>query len=247
MKFIVTGMPKVGKTMLCHALNGHKRWTVFDEIFVTRSRSSDMPSHPHRLMEDIRKRNDENSLYSWYVDNYSTETNDISSAITQEHVEKYLDNIFFRNINVGFKLHHHHIETIPYILEYIKNKKIKIIHLKRKDRLKHIIAIVGNRFRGEKFCLSPSLVDYYQRDIIKRTGDLREWFTGEGYIEYLYEYMTEGKNVSSIDIRWLKGFLGVEDIPDNIEVKTRKNTKEETRDNLLNYEEVRECWRKTYE
>ena len=244
MKFIVTGMPKVGKTMLCHSLNNCKGYTVFDEIFVTRARSSKMPKHPHKLMEDIRKRNDKNSLYSWFIKNFSVKVNDIESIIKDEHIKQYLDYIFSLDKNVGFKLHHHHIEVTPYILEYIKNNNIKVVHLIRYDMLKHIIAIVGNRFRGEKFRLGSDLIDYYRQDIIKRNNGLYRWFSGENYIEYLYEKMTNGKHVTSIDVKWLKDFLEVNDIPNIIEVKTRKNTKERVEDNLLNYEEVKEYWNK---
>lgn len=240
MKFIVVGLPKTGKTMVCDCLNSLDDFTVYDEIFVSHLGKGNMPDHPLEFMNDIRKRNRRNCFVLWYQKKYNTSIRDITKLATRDDIDEYLDYIFSKNKHIGFKLHHHHIEVFPYILEYIKNKKIKIIHTDREDKIKQAVAILGNRYRithtKKKIELETEAVQRCIDDINWRTEQLFKWFN---CLKLTYENMTNDKHINELDVSIIKEYLGI-DMPTIIKVRTVKNTFSNIEDNVTNYKELNE-------
>lgn len=235
MKFIVTGYSKTGKTILCHALDHLSDYKVYDEIFLTRDRSPKMPIHPDPVIEKIRDENYKNSLYAWYANRYGKH-DDIKGLVSKDHVYSFLNQIFNRAENCGFILHHHHIQSVPYISDFIKDFDIKVIHLLRRNELEHVIAVVGNRFFGKPFMMDKNTLYYYLEDIRRRTLDLKNWFPEA--TEYYYEDMTGGICVSEIDVRKIKHPLGL-DILDFLKVSMKKYLSDSMEDNVLNFNDVK--------
>ncbi len=77
MNFIVTGLPKCGKTLLTHTLNLLNDFNVFGEVLIARKGAGKMPPHPNEVMEHIRQRNMENNFLSWYNTTYDTSHDNI--------------------------------------------------------------------------------------------------------------------------------------------------------------------------
>jgi hypothetical protein len=242
MNFIVVGLPKTGKTMICDCLDSLDGFTVYDEIFGARMGNGNMPDHPLPFMNEIRKRNRRNCLVKWYQKEYKTNITDIRSTIKEKDIDNYLDYIFSKNDHVGFKLHHHHIQVLPYILEYIEKRSIKIIHTDRRNKVKQAIAILANRNRithtKRKVSLKTHGVKKCIADIEWRTKELKEWFND--YLEMVYEDVTNDQHITELNISEIKKFLDINDIPDIVKVRTIKNTFSKIEDNIINHKEINE-------
>lgn len=240
MKFIVVGLPKTGKTMICDSLNSLDNFTVYDEIFLSHLGKGNMPDHPLEFMNEIRKRNRKNCFVLWYQKKYNTNIRDIKKLATKNDIDEYLDDIFSRNKHVGFKLHHHHIEIFPYIIEYIKDRNIKIIHTDRENKVKQAIAILGNRnritFTNKKIEVNPESIKRSIEDINYRNSDLHKWFDGIS-LNITYEQLTNDQHITELDTTIIKNYLNV-DIPHFIKVRTVKNTFSELKDNVINYKDI---------
>lgn len=242
MKFIVAGLPKTGKTMICDCLNSLDNFTVYDEIFVSHLGKGNMPDHPLEFMNEIRKRNKRNCFVTWYQKKHKTSITNIRNIVTNEDIDEFLDHIFSKNTHVGFKLHHHHIEVFPYILDYIKKRDIKVIHTDRENKVKQAIAIIGNRNRititKNKVNVTASSVQKYIDDINWRTNELKLWFFDA--LKLTYESLTNDKNITELNVKIIKEYLGINNIPDVIPVRTVKNTFSDLKDNVKNYEVLNE-------
>jgi hypothetical protein len=117
------------------------------------------------------------------------------------------------------------------------NRLYSLIHLLRKNILKHCIDIIGNRERGKKFQIRIEDVNYYINEITWRNKDLEDWFSNLHYIQYYYEDMVGKENIEFLNIVDFKKFLKCNNIPDLIPVYTKKNNSDFIEDNLLNYDE----------
>lgn len=247
MKFIILGLPKTGKTMLIHTLNNLIDFRVLGEIFVTRGPSPNMPPHPMKVMNEIRERNQRNNLHTWFCKKYNLTGPDLTCLIFPRDVDEFLDEFFMSDLHCGFKLHQHHIETVPYIIEYIKkHPEIKILHCNRRNKVKQALAAIGNRDRGAKFKAGGEGTLGVIQDYQKRTDDLYYWFRNGSnpYKEIFYEDMTGDINIDKLDLRPIKEFFEI-DIPDSIDVLTKKNTQNKVSENLLNYDEFVEYFKDT--
>ena len=252
MKFIVMGLPKTGKTMLVHTLNRIDGFRVLGEIFNTRDRSPKMPTHPLQLMEDIRLRDQKNNLHTWYCKRFSVKkfdiTEDVLNGNTYEIIDDFLNEmIFLPDLHCGFKLHHHHIELTPILKDWIlDNEDIHIIHCNRINKIKEAIAAIGNRARGQKFHADPESTELLMLDNLKRYYDLKNWFSEEThYLEVFYEELTNDTDSDVIDLTPIRLFLG-KDVPKTMNVLTRKNTKDKVSENLTNYDEFCEYFKRTH-
>jgi len=252
MKFIILGLPKTGKTMLAHTLNRIEGFRVFGEILVTRDRSPNMPIHPQKIIEDIRIRDQKNNLYTWFCKNYNTKKYDITKDINKIGSYKIIDSflkdmIFIPEYHGGFKLHHHHIEIMPELKKWIlDNEDVKIVHCDRKNKIKQALAAIGNRDRGKQFIADPVGTKNLIKDNEKRLNELIDWFekSKNPYMRIYYEDMTGDSNIESLDLKVLKKFFKL-NIPEKINVLTKKNTRNKVSENLLNYNEFKEYFKNT--
>lgn len=259
MNFIILGLPKTGKTMLVNTLDRLDGFRVLGEIFVTRGGPTNMPDHPMKLINEMRERDKRNNFHTWWhktrypdgVGYLKGTLNDITNFVTQADVYGFLDEFFTSDINCGFKLHQHHIESVPYIKGYIKtDPNIKILHCNRRNKVKQALAAIGNRARGAKFKAGGKGTLGVIKDYQKRTTDLYRWFR-EGpnpYKEIFYEDMTGDTNIEKLDLRPIKEFFEEDwclNIPESIEILTKKNTQNKVSENLLNYDEFVEFFRGT--
>ena len=243
MRFIIMGLPKTGKTMLVHTLNRINGFRVLGEIFNTRDRSPNMPIHPQKIIEDMRIRDQQNNLHTWYCKKYNIKKYDITEDIQKHDVYKLMNDflnemIFLSDFHCGFKLHHHHIELTPQLKDWIlDNEDIHIIHCNRKNKIKEAIAAIGNRARGQRFYADPKSTELLMLDNLKRYYDLKKWFSEEThYLEVFYEELTNDTDSNVIDLTPIRLFLG-KDVPKTMDVLTRKNTKDKVSENLTNYDE----------
>lgn len=245
-KFVVVGLPKTGKTMICDSLNQLDGFTVNDEILTVRMGHGNAPDHPLKFMNDMRKRKKRNCFVTWYQNHHKTGTMNIKKILTPKDLTLFLDHTFSKNDNVGFKLHHHHIITLlkfngKNILDYLKD--VKIIHTERRNKLKQAIAVLGNRQRitinKEKFSLKLDSIKKKIQEFEDRNNELTKWFDNDDYdyMKIVYEDLTGDKHIDEMDVRNIKDFLDV-DIPDVIPVRTMKNTFSKIEDNLINYKEI---------
>lgn len=241
MKFIIVGLPKTGKTMLCDCLDSLNGFFVYDEIFASRMGVNKIPDHPLKLINDMRKRKERNSFVKWYQKTYNNNLTDILRIANNSDVDEFLDYTFVKNENVGFKLHHHHIQDFPYILDYIKKNNIKVIHTDREDKVKQAIAIIGNRnritFTKKKITVKPEAVKKCIDDLNWRTEELNKWFPNA--LKITYEQMTNDQHITELDVTVVRDYLKV-DMPDVIKVRTVKNTFSELKDNVTNHGELNE-------
>ena len=113
MNFIVTGLPKCGKTLLTHTLNLLNDFNVFGEVLIARKGAGKMPPHPHQVMESIRQRDLENNFLTWYNWKHQADHDNILDIYKPWDVDNYLDIVFSHGIHSGFKVHHHHLQSQP--------------------------------------------------------------------------------------------------------------------------------------
>ena len=238
-KFIILGLPKTGKTMLVHTMNRIDGFRVLGEIFVTRERSKKMPVHPQKIIEDMRHTDEINNLHTWYCKKYGVRKPDITKHVTYNDIVEFLDTIFITGKYCGFKLHHHHIESVPMLKDYIfNNPDIKLLHCNRRNKIKQALAVIGNRERGKRFRVTniPSVVELI-KDYDNRVNELRDWFGDSRRKEIFYEDLTGNTDINTIKFTsYIDEFLGTE-LPNTMEVWTRKNTRDKVSDNVINYDE----------
>jgi len=239
MRFLILGLPKTGKTMLVSCLSRIEGFHVLGEVFNTRGPNPQMPKHPQTVIQDMRGIDLLNNIHTWYHRYYGISyIHDITDYLTDEDIDKFLDTIYLPDKHCAFKLHHHHIELAPYLLRWFReNQDVKIIHCDRNNKIKQALAAIGNRARGEKFYADPQSTLNLMEDNIRRFEELRKWFKNRHYyMEIQYEDMTGDTDTNILDLRKIKSFLNVE-MPDSIDILTRKNTRNKISENLTNYDE----------
>lgn len=244
------GLPKTGKTMLVHTLNRIDGFRVLGEIFNTRDRSPNMPVHPQKIIEDMRIRDQKNNLHTWYCKKFKVNKYDVTEDIQKHNVYQLMNDflnevIFLPDKNCGFKLHHHHIELTPQLKNWIQDNHISVIHCDRFNKIKEALAAIGNRARGNKFHADPESTEKLINDNQRRFNELREWFMYEvPYMHIQYETLTGDTDSNRINLSKIKSFLDV-DMPDEMDVLTRKNTKDKVSENLTNYKEFADYFKGT--
>lgn len=237
MRFLVLGLPKTGKTMLCHTLNRLDNFRVLGEIMNTRGPNPNMPDHPQPLVQAIRVRDTKYNINTWYTKKYEF-FQDITNRLVDTDIDEFMKTIYLSDKNCAFKLHHHHIEMLPYLLDWFLDRPdIRIIHCNRQNKIKQAIAAMGNRHRGKKFYADPVGALDLMDDNHYRLQQLRNWFCQSDYYqEFYYEDMTGDTDKNTLNLKNIRKFLGV-DMPDKIDILTRKNTQDKVSENLDNYKE----------
>ena len=147
MRFLILGLPKTGKTMLVNTLNRLPDFKVLGEIMNTRGPNPNMPDHPQKVIQDMRGIDTAYNIHTWFHHNICDfYIHDITKYLTDEDIDRFMETIYIRDKHCAFKLHHHHIEMLPYLLEWFSGRyDIKIIHCIRKNKIKQALAAIGNR------------------------------------------------------------------------------------------------------
>ena len=238
MRFLILGLPKTGKTMLVNTLNRLDGFRVLGEIINTRGPNPNMPDHPQKVIQDMRVEDKANDIHTWYHKTHKHPwRHDITDYITDADIDAFMKTIYLEDKHCAFKLHHHHIEMLPHLLGwFLARKDIKIIHCFRENKIKQALAAIGNRARGSKFEADPQSTLDLMYDNLNRTQELNKWFRYSDMQWFMYEKMTGDTDKNTLDLKPFKEFLGV-DMPDSIDILTRKNTKDKVSENLTNYDE----------
>ena len=196
-----------------------------------------MPEHPQPVVQAIRVRDMKYNINTWYAKEYKYEP-DVTNLLLDTDIDKFMKTIYLPGKNCAFKLHHHHIEMLPYLLDwFLARPDIRIIHCNRHNKIKQAIAAIGNRARGKQFIADPESTLDLMDDNHYRLSQLRKWFCQSDYYkEFYYEDMTGDTDKNTLNLKKIRKFLGA-DMPDEIDILTRKNTRDKISENLKNYKE----------
>jgi hypothetical protein len=248
MRFLILGLPKTGKTMLVNTLNLLPGFKVLGEIMNTRGPNPNMPDHPQKVIQDMRAIDTAHNIHTWFTNKYpDRKKHDITQDLSPNDIDNFMRTIYLKNKHCAFKLHHHHIQLVPYLLEwFLTRPDIKIMHCNRQNKMKQALAAIGNRARGKQFEADPQSTLNLMKDNSERFLELRKWFGHlDNYKEFDYENMTNDTDSNTLDLRPIKEFLQVE-MPDSVDILTRKNTKDKISENLTNYDEFVEFFKNGY-
>lgn len=239
--FVIVSLPRTGTTMLCIALNKLSGFNVYGEILVNKSNHMVIKKHPQEAIEEFRQKNKPKNFYSFLSKKYNFTDNEYPlKKIINSDINDYLNSIYAEEGNVGFKLLHPHIERLPYVISYIKNNDIKVIHLYRENGLKQIISALTNIYMHEyngkkKMELNEKVIDKLPEKLkINEEKDKRisELFSkSKNYIKMSYEDMTYDNNAEMINVSKISDIL---EIPSKIKSYTKKYGPKEIKDRIVN-------------
>jgi len=238
MNFVIVSLPRTGTTMLCIALNNLDGFNVYGEILTNKMNHMIIKTHPQKSIEDFRQKNRPKNLYNFLSKKYNfTGTEYPLKNITKKDIYEYLDGIYEEDGIVGFKLLHPHIKRLPQVVNYINDRKIKVVHLYREDREKQIISAYTNQFMHKhdgkkKMELGENQIKQIDQKIINNKNkdkEIESLFSNS--IKLSYEDMTNDVNAEIINTKNISNFLN---IPDKIKSYTKKYGPSEIKDRVKN-------------
>jgi hypothetical protein len=206
--------------MVVNTLNSLPDFNVYGELFVKTKSTGKSFTHEQKVQQDMVRRYHRNSY----------------KMNTFPNIDTFLDNIYERGKNVGFKLLHPHLRKRPageaeQIISYINNNDIFKIMMWRENRLKRVLSNVTNRKKGKVFADPAVMV----RGITKGLAydkELMEWFGNGKFIRISYEELTGDRNADVLDL----SFLGIKK---KVEVPLKKYGSHKMRDRISNYDELK--------
>ncbi len=200
-KFVILGYPRTGSNLLMTTLNKHPNVFCYGEIFNNREvRDWDIP-YVFRSPFELKKK-DENPV---------------------EYARKKIFGEYPVDVKaVGFKLFYHHArkEREEEVWEFLKNdKRIKIIHIVRKDLLRafvsHALAKETGKFVNKsggksgvrKITLDLNECENYFEKTTKNIREFDRFFSEHSVLKIFYENLSGDfdKTISEIE-----EFLGLE-------------------------------------
>lgn len=135
-RFVVFTTQRNGSTWLMSVLNALENVTAQGELFLPRPRSPD-------------KRWDSDFAYPRYV-----ESRDRHGSLRPLSVFEYLSTLYRSPGAVGFKLMYSQLRHYPEILPYLMKKRIRAVHLVRRNHLDVLISFAIKREIGKAHILS---------------------------------------------------------------------------------------------
>ncbi len=135
--FVVFTTQRNGSTWLMSVLNGLDGVSAQGELFLPRPRSPET-------------RWDSDFALPRYV-----ESNRQYGPVRPLSVFKYLTALYRRGGTVGFKLMYSQLRRYPEILPYLVKKRVRVVHLVRRNHLDVLISFAVKREIGKAHILSP--------------------------------------------------------------------------------------------
>ena len=135
--FVVFTTQRNGSTWLMSVLNGLENVTAQGELFLRRPRSPDT-------------RWDSDFAYPRYV-----ESRRQHGSLRPFSVFRYLDAVYRSPGSVGFKLMYSQVRAFPEIVPYLMRKRVRAVHLVRRNHLDVLISFAIKREIGKAHLLSP--------------------------------------------------------------------------------------------
>ena len=136
-KFVVFTTQRNGSTWLMSVLNGLEGVSAQGELFLPRPRSPE-------------KRWDSDFALPRYV-----ESKRAHGSVRPFSVFNYLSALYRVEGTVGFKLMYSQLRRYPEILPYLMKKRIRVVHLVRRNHLDVLISFALKREIGRAHILSP--------------------------------------------------------------------------------------------
>ena len=132
--FVVVGTQRTGTTVICQAINSHKSVRCYQELFNMGSLRNS-PAKSKRAYHVYRKA----SLLN-YAKHF---------LYRSKFISEYLDWVYHKSKKtIGFKLMANQGRDFPDAVDYLKNNKIKVIHVVRKNTLKVLVSRYAAKSRG---------------------------------------------------------------------------------------------------
>ena len=226
MNFVIVSLPRTGTSMLVNALDSLEGFNVYGELFATGGQEYFEIIHPQQVQQQMLERRVREGFYNKKGKSCSA----------------YLDNIFSKQGNVGFKLLYPHVKKLPELINEINKRDVHKILMYRTNMLKRVVSGFTNR-RELPIVLDPSVaLDAIVRSK-KEEGQLFRWFSKGKHMKISYEELTEGKDALELNLSRVWNFLGV-DMPSIVESPLRKYASPLIEDRLENYKEFRAYFEK---
>ena len=231
-QFVVFTTQRNGSTWLMSVLNGLEGVAAQGELFLPRPRSPE-------------KRWDSDFALPRYV-----ESRRAHGSVRPFSVFNYLSALYRGEGTVGFKLMYSQLRRYPEILPYLMRKRIRVVHLVRRNHLDVLISFAIKREIGKAHILSPEdrpsdvEVELDTRSLLRELRKLQLKHTvGRtvlrlarlSHIEVAYEDIV----ADPAQFERVREFLGIpadQEVPRSNILKTRTGRQRQV---IANYEQVR--------
>jgi len=236
--FVIIGTPRTGTTMLVNTLNNAQNFTVLGEICTPKIGMDIKKKHWDDVVQEQRKKRIKYHITTWMKKNNKGDT------INKLIVFEYLDHIFSLDKNVGFKLLYPHMQKIPSVVKYIKQRNIKCIHLFREKKLKQAVSLQKkkvNKWSG-KFNVNINSLKNRVEKLNEQEKWIEDTFENHPCIRLSYENITNDEYISVLPNNIQKDIFNFLDIKENLDIPlkvfTKRNAPSRLKDRLKNYDEV---------
>jgi LPS sulfotransferase NodH len=135
--FVVFTTQRSGSTWLISVLNGLENVTAHSEVLLPRPRTTE-------------RRWDSDFSYPRYIESKSEH-----GSVRPFSLYRYLDELYNVPGAVGFKLMYSQVKSYPEVIPYLMRKRIRAVHLVRRNHLDVLISFQLKRSIGKAHILSP--------------------------------------------------------------------------------------------
>jgi len=229
--FVVLTTQRTGSSMFMDVLNGYPDIEGHMELFLDQKRTS----------PGIAGANDLIRYFEW---------KDLNFSFRPFSVWKYLSKLYAKTPTVGFKLMYSHLRNYPDILPYLIFKKIKIIHLVRRNYLDIIISekiaeLTGKshtidkaEVNSEKLFLDPVSTLNKVLKLDSNTQKIRRLISKLVMCNRLEVYYEDVVNDPVTTLRKVKQFLDIDISADQIQSNLKKRQTKKKSEIISNYDEI---------
>jgi len=229
--FIVLTTQRTGSSMFMDVLNGYPDIEGHMELFLDQARTS----------PGIAGKNDLIRYFEW---------KDLNFSFRPFSVWKYLSILYAKKPSVGFKLMYSHLRNYPDIFPYLAFKRIKIIHLVRKNYLDIIISEKIADFTGKSHTTDKTEVNsetlYLDpvetlNKILKlesNTKKIRKLISKFIMCNKLEVYYEDVVNDPVTTLSKVKFFLDIDISADQIQSNLKKRQTKKKSEIISNYDEI---------
>ncbi|MFC1479388.1 sulfotransferase domain-containing protein [Planctomycetota bacterium] len=234
-KFVILTSQRSGSAWVISILNKLDNTTAYGELFIARERK---PKDKETWDSDY--------AYPRYIEEKSKKI-----SIRPFSVFSYMNTLYRNSGHLGFKLMYGQLKKYPEILAYLTCKRIKVIHLVRKNHLDVIVSFaIKNQIKrahptsGEevpdsiKIDLNPDTLIARMKKLRRNVSIARKMLKWSflPHMEIAYEDLLEDTS----NYKYISDFLSIDLQTDNFESHLVKIRKGDHKDVIENYTEVKE-------
>jgi len=216
--------------MLVNALNSLEGFNVYGELFIPGGDHYKKIPHPQKAQQDMIERRITDGFYS-----------------QNRSCSSYLNHIFSKEGNVGFKLLQPHLKQFPEIVKEINSRNVFKILMYRENVVKRVVSGLTNRWefyhKELPIDIDPQLVLKEIRINEEYDKQLQNWFANNKHMRISYEELTGDRDVSELDLTRIWNFLNI-DMPSLVKSPLRKYASPLMVDRIKNYEEFKKYFKK---